>query len=77
MVAGDPKILDLDDIDLGGKEWNSDFSNGDTVLGLFKLGDTRPNSTVNDGLSSHLSFDTNNDGQESKQQQQTEMTPVE
>ena len=76
MVAGDPKILDLDDIDLGGKEWNSDFSNGDTVLGLFKLGDTRPNSTVNDGLSSHLSFDTNNDGQESKQQQQTEMTPV-
>jgi len=74
MVAGDPKILDLDDIDLGGKEWNSDFSNGDTVLGLFKLGDTRPSSTVNDGLSSHHSFDTNIDG-ESKQQQ-TEMTPV-
>jgi len=37
-VTGDPKILDLDDIDLDGSEWNSDFSNGETVLGLFKLG---------------------------------------
>ena len=40
LAAGDPKILDLDDIDLEGNEWNSDFANGETVLGLFKLGDT-------------------------------------
>jgi len=43
-VAGDPKILDLEDIDLEGSEWNSDFSNGETVLGLFHLGsDTKAN----------------------------------
>jgi hypothetical protein len=36
-----PKILELQDIDLDGKEWNLDFSNGqidETLLGLFKLG---------------------------------------
>ena len=62
MVVGDPKILDLGDIDLDGKEWNSDFSNGDTVLGLFKLGDsTRASSAVNSttGVSSQASFDGN------------------
>ena len=37
-VAGDPKIYNTDDVDLQGDEWNSDFSNGDSVLGLFKLG---------------------------------------
>jgi hypothetical protein len=33
-----PRILDLQDLDLDGKEWNSDFSNDETLLGLFKLG---------------------------------------
>jgi len=36
-----PRILELHDIDFDGKEWNSDFADGqidETLLGLFKLG---------------------------------------
>jgi len=47
-VAGDPIVLNLDDIDLDGTEWNSEFSNGETVLGLFKLGaETKVNNNNN------------------------------
>jgi hypothetical protein len=37
-IVGTPKVIDLEDIDFQGKEWNSDFSNGESLLGLFKLG---------------------------------------
>ena len=60
-AVGDPKILDLDDIDLEGSEWHSDFSNGDTVLGLLKLGaDTKSNSHSIYAESSDAIFEIHN-----------------
>ena len=37
----DPKIYDRSEIDFESDEWNFDFSTGDSLLGLFKLGDTQ------------------------------------
>jgi hypothetical protein len=39
VVMTDPKILDMDEIDLEGDEWNSDFANEETLLAMFKLGE--------------------------------------
>jgi hypothetical protein len=36
----DPKVFHLDDIDIESKEWNIDFPFSETLLGLFKLGDS-------------------------------------
>ena len=36
-----PRILDLDDVDFSGQEWNSEVANDETLLGLFKLSDSR------------------------------------
>lgn len=44
LFAGDPKILDLSDLNLDGDEWNMDVANGETLLGLFKLGDSQISS---------------------------------
>ncbi|GKY98645.1 hypothetical protein MPSEU_000821100 [Mayamaea pseudoterrestris] len=36
-----PRILDLDDVDFTGQEWNAEFTNDESLLGLFKLSDGR------------------------------------
>jgi hypothetical protein len=36
----DPKVLQLDEIDIESKEWNVDFLFDELLLGLFKLGDS-------------------------------------
>lgn len=36
-----PRILDLDDVDFTGQEWNAEFANDESLLGLFKLSDGR------------------------------------
>lgn len=36
----DPKIFKVDEINIDGKEWVSDFNNDETIVGLFKLGDS-------------------------------------
>ena len=63
-LAGEPKVYNIDDINLDGNEWFSDFSNGDTILGLFKLGaDTETNSNAqfnNTGNSDPISERNNN-----------------
>lgn len=41
MVGSDPIILDLSELDLDGNEWNLDVANGETLLGLFRLGDSQ------------------------------------
>jgi len=44
----EPKIINLIDIDLDGSEWNPDFGNDETLVGLFKLGEP---SNANGGSS--------------------------
>lgn len=41
MGGCDPKIYDRSEINFESDEWNFDFSNGDSLLGLFKLGDAQ------------------------------------
>jgi hypothetical protein len=37
IIGGDPKVFDLNELNLDGVEWNLDFANGDSLMGLFKL----------------------------------------
>jgi hypothetical protein len=37
IIGGDPKVFDLNELNLDGAEWNLDFANGDSLMGLFKL----------------------------------------
>ena len=37
MQLDPPKVYNLDDLDLTGDEWNVDFGNDSSLLGLFKL----------------------------------------
>ncbi|GAX16748.1 hypothetical protein FisN_21Hh194 [Fistulifera solaris] len=40
MNIPDPKIFRMDEINIDGKEWVSDFNNDETIVGLIKLGDS-------------------------------------
>lgn len=40
MNLPDPKIFKMDEINIDGKEWVSDFNYDETIVGLFKLGDS-------------------------------------
>jgi hypothetical protein len=41
LGACDPKIYDRSEINFESDEWNFDFSNSESLLGLFKLGDAQ------------------------------------